>query len=101
MNALVRMTRANGQYAIIACRLQVRLGKPQNEYILSAAIESGPMRNRDPHDDPPAKRRLQPYRGAPVTTLGNIRSRGVRHLLRAPIVSPRAWRRISAAPSRG
>jgi hypothetical protein len=38
------------------------------------------MRNRDPRDDPPTKRRPQPYRGAPVT-LGHIRSHGVRHLL--------------------
>jgi hypothetical protein len=38
------------------------------------------MRHRDPHDDPPAKRRPQPYRGPPVT-LGHIRRHGVRHLL--------------------
>jgi hypothetical protein len=38
------------------------------------------MRHRDPHDDAPAKRRPQPYRGPPVT-LGHIRSHGVRHLL--------------------
>jgi hypothetical protein len=37
------------------------------------------MRNRDPHDDPPARRR-ESYRGPPVT-LGHIRSHGVRHLL--------------------
>jgi hypothetical protein len=38
------------------------------------------MRHRDPHDDPPAKRRNEPYRGPPVT-LGHIRSHGVRRLL--------------------
>ena len=38
------------------------------------------MRHRDPHDDPPAKRRRQQYQGPPVT-LGHIRSHGVRHLL--------------------
>jgi hypothetical protein len=38
------------------------------------------MRHRDPHDDAPAKRRSQPYRGPPVT-LGHIRSHGVRNLL--------------------
>jgi hypothetical protein len=38
------------------------------------------MRHRDPHDDPPAKRRPTRYRGPPVT-LGHIRSHGVRHLL--------------------
>jgi hypothetical protein len=39
-----------------------------------------PMRHRDPHDDPPAKRQRQQYQGPPVT-LGHIRSHGVRHLL--------------------
>jgi hypothetical protein len=39
-----------------------------------------PMRHRDPHDDPPAKRPRQQYQGPPVT-LGHIRSHGVRHLL--------------------
>jgi hypothetical protein len=38
------------------------------------------MRRRDPHDDPPAKRRLARYSGPPVT-LGHIRSHGVRNLL--------------------
>jgi hypothetical protein len=38
------------------------------------------MRTRDPHDDPPARRRNEPYRGPPVT-LGHIRSHGARHLL--------------------
>ena len=38
------------------------------------------MRHRDPHDDPPARRRKEPYRGPPVT-LGHIRSHGVRRLL--------------------
>jgi hypothetical protein len=38
------------------------------------------MRHRDPHDDPPARRRNEPYRGPPVT-LGHIRSHGVRRLL--------------------
>ncbi len=33
------------------------------------------MRARDPHDDPPPKRRPQPV------TLGHIRSHGVRHML--------------------
>jgi hypothetical protein len=36
------------------------------------------MRRRDPHDDPPARRRPQSYQGPPVT-LGHIRSHGVRH----------------------
>jgi hypothetical protein len=38
------------------------------------------MRARDPHDDPPAKRRPTPYQGPPVT-LGHLRSNGVRRLL--------------------
>ena len=38
------------------------------------------MCNRDPHDDPPARRRPQRYQGPPVT-LGHIRSHGVRRLL--------------------
>jgi hypothetical protein len=38
------------------------------------------MRHRHHHDDPPAKRRPQPYQGPPVT-LGHIRSHGVRRLL--------------------
>jgi hypothetical protein len=38
------------------------------------------MRPRDPHDDPPAKRRPQPYLGPPVK-LGHIRSHGARNLL--------------------
>jgi hypothetical protein len=38
------------------------------------------MRRHDPHDDPPAKRRMRPYRGPPVT-LGHIRSHGVQRLL--------------------
>jgi hypothetical protein len=38
------------------------------------------MRARYPHDDPPAKRRKERYRGPPVT-LGHIRSHGVRRLL--------------------
>jgi hypothetical protein len=38
------------------------------------------MRHRDPHDDPPPKRRPAPYRGPPVT-LGHIRWHGVRRLL--------------------
>jgi hypothetical protein len=38
------------------------------------------MRHRDPHDEPPAKRRPDAYRGAPVT-LGNMRAHGVRRLL--------------------
>jgi hypothetical protein len=38
------------------------------------------MRHRDPRDDPPARRRKEPYRGPPVT-LGHIRSHGVRRLL--------------------
>jgi hypothetical protein len=37
------------------------------------------MRHRDPHDDPP-KRRRELYQGPPVT-LGHIRSHGVRRLL--------------------
>jgi hypothetical protein len=36
------------------------------------------MRARDPHDDPPAKRRTEPYRGQPVT-LGHMY--GCRRLL--------------------
>jgi hypothetical protein len=39
------------------------------------------MRARDPRDDPPPERRPAPYRGPPVTTLGHLRSHGVRHLL--------------------
>jgi hypothetical protein len=39
------------------------------------------MRHRDPHDDPPAKRRPDAYRGPPVT-LGDIRAHGVRRLRR-------------------
>jgi hypothetical protein len=38
------------------------------------------MRNCDPHDDPPAKRRPDAYRGLPVT-LGYMRAHGVRRLL--------------------
>jgi hypothetical protein len=38
------------------------------------------MRRRDPHDDPPAKRRPSPYRGEGVT-LGHMRAHGVRRLL--------------------
>jgi hypothetical protein len=38
------------------------------------------MRHRDPHDDPPAKRRPEPYRGPPVT-LAHMRAQGVRRLL--------------------
>jgi hypothetical protein len=38
------------------------------------------MRHRDPHDDPPAKRRPARYVGPPVK-LGHIRPHGVRHLL--------------------
>jgi hypothetical protein len=38
------------------------------------------MRARDPHDDPPPKRRPAPYSG-PTVTLGHIRSHGVRRLL--------------------
>jgi len=38
------------------------------------------MRTRDPHDDPPAKRRPGSYRSSPVT-LGHNRSHGVRRLL--------------------
>jgi hypothetical protein len=38
------------------------------------------MHARDPHDDPPAKRRAAGYRGPPVT-LGHIRLHGVRRLL--------------------
>jgi hypothetical protein len=38
------------------------------------------MRHRDPHDDAPAKRRPDAYRGPPVT-LGDIRAHGVRRLL--------------------
>jgi hypothetical protein len=38
------------------------------------------MRHRDPHDDPPAKRRPETYRGPPVT-LGHMRAHGVRRLL--------------------
>ena len=38
------------------------------------------MRRRDPHDDPPRRRRPQPDSGPPVT-LGHIRSHGVRRLL--------------------
>jgi hypothetical protein len=38
------------------------------------------MRAREPHDDPPAKRRRQQYQGPPVT-MGHIRSHGVRYLL--------------------
>jgi hypothetical protein len=38
------------------------------------------MRHRDPHDDPPRRRRPERYRGPPVT-LGHIRSHGVRTLL--------------------
>jgi hypothetical protein len=38
------------------------------------------MRRRDPHDDPPAKRCAEPYRGAPVT-LGHMRAQGVPRLL--------------------
>jgi hypothetical protein len=38
------------------------------------------MRHRDPHDDPPAKRRPAPYRGPPVT-LAHMRAQGVRRLL--------------------
>jgi hypothetical protein len=37
------------------------------------------MRRRDPHDDPPRRRR-EPYRGPPVT-LDHIRSHGVQRLL--------------------
>jgi hypothetical protein len=38
------------------------------------------MRARDPHDDPPPKRRPARYVGPPVT-MGYIRSHGVRRLL--------------------
>jgi hypothetical protein len=38
------------------------------------------MCHRDPLDDPPPKRRPEPYRGAPVT-LGHIRAHGCRRLL--------------------
>jgi hypothetical protein len=38
------------------------------------------MRHRDPHDDPPAKRRPAPYQGPPVT-LGHMRSHECRRLL--------------------
>jgi hypothetical protein len=38
------------------------------------------MRHRDPHDDPPAKRRPDAYRGPPVT-LGDMRSHGVLRVL--------------------
>jgi hypothetical protein len=38
------------------------------------------MRARDPHDDPPAKRRPSPYQGTPVM-LGHLRSHGCRRLL--------------------
>jgi hypothetical protein len=38
------------------------------------------MHNRDPHDDPPAKRRPARYSGPPVT-LGDLRAHGVRRLL--------------------
>jgi hypothetical protein len=38
------------------------------------------MRHRDPHDDPPAKRRPTRYNGPPVT-MGHIRSHGIRRLL--------------------
>jgi hypothetical protein len=34
------------------------------------------MRHRGPHNDPPAKRRPEPYRGKPVT-LGHMRVQGV------------------------
>jgi hypothetical protein len=37
------------------------------------------MRHRDPHEDPPAKRRPQSYRGLPMT-LANMREQGVRSL---------------------
>jgi hypothetical protein len=37
------------------------------------------MRNRDPRDDPPARRR--PRNEGPPVTLGHIRSHGVRRLL--------------------
>jgi hypothetical protein len=46
-------------------------------------LDYGPncrMRHRDPHDDPPAKRRPSAYRGPPVTP-GDIRAHGVRRLL--------------------
>ncbi len=58
------------------------------------------MRHRDPHDDPPAKRRPQPYRGPPVT-LGHIRSHGVRQLADLlhdrPLPSQRGHQRRSLA----
>jgi hypothetical protein len=38
------------------------------------------MRHRDPHDDSPAKRRPDAYRGSPVT-LGHMRAHGCRRLL--------------------
>ena len=38
------------------------------------------MRTRDPHEDPPTKRRPAPYRGPPVT-LGHMRALGCRRLL--------------------
>jgi hypothetical protein len=37
-------------------------------------------RHHDPHDDPPAKRRPDAYRG-PKVTLGDMRAHGVRRLL--------------------
>jgi hypothetical protein len=40
---------------------------------VSAWPPTRPMRHRDPHDDPPAKRCPEPYRGQPVT-LGHMRA---------------------------
>jgi hypothetical protein len=50
---------------------------------LTRASNHGPncrMRNRDPRDNPPAKRRPTPYRVPPVT-MGHLRSHGCRRLL--------------------
>lgn len=44
-----------------------------------------PDARRDPHDDPPANRRPEPCRGAPVT-LGDIRRGCRRPLITAPLV---------------
>jgi hypothetical protein len=64
--------RAQNECILTQYRRKADLSAPQ-----TSGISNAP---RDPHDDPPAKRRPQPYLGPPVK-LGHIRSHGVRNLL--------------------